>query len=85
MGYGPGGIVSAHAPGYAAGVRITSYNVCYTKLLRVGVTCTSILWGMGLLMHMSQTGDTERGILILLSCLIMAESCVSLLSSTKRP
>ncbi|WP_409421487.1 diguanylate cyclase [Pseudaeromonas sp. ZJS20] len=49
----------------------------------VGVTCTSILWGMGLLMHMSQTGDTERGILILLSCLIMAESCVSLLSSRR--
>lgn len=49
----------------------------------VGVTCTSILWGMGLLMHMSQTGDTERGILLLLSCLIMAESCVSLLSSRR--
>ncbi|GAA4504507.1 diguanylate cyclase [Pseudaeromonas paramecii] len=49
----------------------------------VGVTSTSILWGMGLLMHMSQTGDTQRGILILLSCLVMAESCVSLLSSRR--
>ena len=49
----------------------------------VGVTCTSILWGMGLLMHMSQTGDIQRGILILLSCLILAESCVSLLSSRR--
>ena len=49
----------------------------------IGSTCSAIMWAMGLLFFMSYLPETQRMLLVLLSCLYMAACSVLLLNSVR--
>jgi diguanylate cyclase (GGDEF)-like protein len=49
----------------------------------IGSTCSAIMWAMGLLFFMSYLPETQRMLLVLLSCLYIAACSVLLLNSAR--
>ena len=76
--WGAGGICAGASPGWRS-----SRCRCSKRELFVGVTITSIVWALGVLLYMDKLPDTYRAAMMMLSSLILTGSAIMLFGSRR--